>query len=144
MHYWDTSALAKLYVSEPDSPQFAAYLAATGPITTSELAHWELFRVLARKEAEGLIPAGAAEAIFASFLTDVAAGKVALVPMTPPLETRFQQLVVRLHRLTPRLMVRSLDGIHIATADLHGADALVVSAANMRKCAAAIGLKLYP
>ena len=66
MQYWDTSALAKLYVSEPDSAQFAAYLAATGPITTSELARWELFRVLARKEAEGLIPTGAAEAILAA------------------------------------------------------------------------------
>ena len=79
MQYWDTSTLAKLYVSEPDSGQFAAYLAATGPITTSELARWELFRVLARKEAEGQIPTGAAEAIFGNFLADIAAGKVLLV-----------------------------------------------------------------
>ena len=61
MQYWDTSTLAKLYVSESDSAQFAAYLAATGPVTTSELARWELFRVLARKEAESMLPTGAAE-----------------------------------------------------------------------------------
>jgi predicted nucleic acid-binding protein len=144
MQYWDTSTLAKLYVSEPDSAQFAAYLAATGPITTSELARWELFRVLARKEAEGLLPTGAAEAIFASFLQDVAAGKVVLVPISPLVETRFQQLVLRLHRLAPPLVVRSLDGIHLATADLEGADALIATDTHMRKCAAAIGLKLYP
>jgi predicted nucleic acid-binding protein len=59
-------------------------------------------------------------------------------------ETRFQQLVLRLHRLNPPLLVRTLDGIHIATADYHGADALVATDTNMRKCAAAIGLKLYP
>ena len=140
MQYWDTSTLAKLYVSEPDSAQFAAYLAATGPITTSELARWELFRVLARKEAGSLLPTGAAEVIFGRFQADIAAGKVGLVPM----ETRFQQLVLRLHRLNPPLAARTLDGIHIATADLHGADALVATDTNMRKCAAAIGLKLYP
>ena len=144
MQYWDTSTLAKLYVSEPDSAQFAAYLAATGPVTTSELARWELFRVLARKEAEGVLPIGAAEAIFTKFLADIAAGKVVLVPMGLPVETRFQQLVLRLHRLKPPLVVRTLDGIHIATADLHGADALVATDTHMRKCAAAIGLRLYP
>jgi hypothetical protein len=40
--------------------------------------------------------------------------------------------------------VRTLDGIHLAAADLHGADSLVATDTNMRKCAAAIGLKLYP
>lgn len=144
MQYWDTSTLAKLYVSEPDSAQFTAYLAATGPITTSELARWELFRVLAGKEAAGLLPAGAAEVIFGSFLADIAASKVGLVPMDPLVEARFRQLVLRLHRLNPPLTIRTLDGIHIAAADVHGADALVATDTNMRKSAAAIGLKLYP
>src|ERR1035437_4805014 len=105
MQYWDTSALAKLYVSEPDSAQFTAYLAATGPITTSDLARWELFRVLDRQEAKGLLPNGAAEIVFACFLADVAAGKVGLLPMDSPLETRFQQLVLRLQHLNPPLEV---------------------------------------
>jgi uncharacterized protein with PIN domain len=144
MQYWDTSTLAKLFVGEPDSGQFAAYLAATGPITTSELTRWELFRVLARKEAEGLISPGAAEAIFPSFLADVAAGKVRLIPMSASVETRFRQLVLRLHRLNPPLVVRTLDAMHLATADLQGTDVLVATDTRVRKCAAAIGLKLYP
>ena len=52
MHYWDTSALVKLDVNESDSPTFAAHLGATGQATTSVLARWEMFGVLARKEAE--------------------------------------------------------------------------------------------
>jgi predicted nucleic acid-binding protein len=144
MQYWDTSTLAKLYVSEPDSAQFAAYLAAAGPITTSELARWEIFRVLARKEAEGLIAKSAAEAIFNSFLADIAGGRLSVTPMDSALEARFRQIVLRLHRLSPPLYLRTLDGIHIATADLHGADVLVATDTNMRKSAAAIGLKLYP
>jgi predicted nucleic acid-binding protein len=144
MQYWDTATLAKLYVVEPDSAQFAAHMVATGPITTSELARWELFRVLARKEADGLIPSGAAEALFASFISDAAAGEIELMPISPPLETRFRQLVLRLYRLSPPLLVRTLDGIHLATADFHGADALVTTDVNMRKCASAIGIPLYP
>ena len=58
MHYWDTSTLAKLYVTESDSPQFSAHWSQTGVITTSALARWELFCVLVRKETDGLIPPG--------------------------------------------------------------------------------------
>ena len=64
--------------------------------------------------------------------------------MNALVETRFQQLLLRLHRMNPPLVVRTLDGIHIATADLHGADALVATDTSMRKCAAGIGMKLYP
>ena len=144
MHYWDTSTLAKLYVNEPDSSQFANHLATTGVITSSELARWELFRVLARKEAGTLIPAGAREAIFSKFEADVTSGRVNLLSMTEAVEDRFRKMVVRLHRLSPPLIVRTLDGIHIATADLHGADELVATDSNMRKCAIAVGLKIYP
>ena len=144
MQYWDTATLAKLYVSEPDSAQFSAHMVATGPITTSELTRWELFRVLAGKEADGLVPARAGEALFASFMADAATGQVQLLPMSPLLETRFQQLVLRLCHLSPALLVRTLDGIHLATADLYGADMLVTTDTALRKCAAAIGLKLYP
>ncbi|HWW02931.1 MAG TPA: type II toxin-antitoxin system VapC family toxin [Candidatus Acidoferrum sp.] len=144
MHYWDTSTLAKLYVNEPDSAQFSAHVVATGPVTSSELARWELFRLLARKEAGGLLPAGAAEVVFVRFEADVTGGQVELLPMDRALELRFHQLVLRLYRLNPAMLVRTLDGIHLATADLHGADELVATDANLRKCAAAIGLKIYP
>ena len=76
MNYWDTSALVKLYVAEPDSARFVSHLATTGSTTTSALARWEIFRVFARKEADNVITLGAAEAIFARFETDVAAGRL--------------------------------------------------------------------
>jgi uncharacterized protein with PIN domain len=144
MHYWDTSTLAKLYVAESDSPQFSAHWSQTGGITTSALAHWELFCVLARKEADGLIPSGAAEIIFNEFLADVGGGTVVLVPMQDAEEERFRNLVLRLGRSKPPLFTRTLDGIHVATADLHGATEFVSTDLNMRRCAAAIGLAVYP
>lgn len=86
MHYWDTSTLAKLYVAESDSPQFSAHWTQTGVITTSALTRWELFCVLARKEADGLISSGAAEIIFKEFLADVGGGVVVLLPMNGAVE----------------------------------------------------------
>ena len=144
MRYWDTSALAKLYVAEPDSPQFSAYWLQTGVITTSALARWELFCVLTRKEADGMITSGAAEIIFSEFLADVAGGTVVLVPMHEAEEDRFRNLVLRFYRSKPPLFTRTLDGIHVATAVLHGATEIVSTDSNMRRCAAAIGLAVYP
>jgi predicted nucleic acid-binding protein len=143
MHYWDTSTLAKLYVAESDSAQFSAHWLQTGVIKTSALARWELFCVLARKEADGLISSGAAEAVFNEFLTDVASGAVVPIPMNGQ-EDRFRNLVLRLSRSKPPLFTRTLDGIHLATADFHGATEFVSTDLNMRKCAAEIGLAVYP
>ena len=144
MRYRDTSTLAKLYDAEPDSPRFSAHWAQTRLITTSTLARWELYSVLARKEADGLIPSGAAEIIFNEFLADIGNGLVALLPMREAEEDRFRHLVSRHYQAKPALFTRTLDGIHIATADLHGATEFVSTDVNLRKCAAAIGLALFP
>ena len=144
MHYWDTSTLAKLYVAESDSAQFQSHLAATGSAATSVLARWEIFRVLARKEAEKVIIPGAAEVIFAKFEADVAASRVVLLPMDGAVEERFRNLTLRLHGLTPPVFTRTLDAIHLATADICAATEFVVTDANLRRCGVAIGLKIFP
>ena len=83
-------------------------------IVTSELTRWELFRVLARKESEGGLPAGTARDTFERFLSDVAARAVVLAPMDTALEARFRQRVPRLLNLTPQITLRTFDGIHRA------------------------------
>lgn len=144
MHYWDTSTLAKLYVGEPDSGLFLAHLAAGVPSVTSELARWELFRVVARKEAEGSIGEGQAETVFARFQADVASGRITLLPFNQAVEIRYQEMVLRLHRLRPAVATRTLDCIHVATADLAGVEEVVVTDAGFRKDALAIGLTVFP
>jgi predicted nucleic acid-binding protein len=144
MHYWDTSTLAKLYVEEPDSGSFLARLATGIPAVTSELTRWELFRVAARKEAEGIIGAGQAETIFARFQADVSSGRITLLPFNQAVEIRYQEVVLRLHRLRPAVAARTLDCIHLATADLAGVEEVIVTDAGFRKAALAIGLKVFP
>jgi len=59
-------------------------------------------------------------------------------------EDRFRQLVLRLQRLSPPLATRTLDGIHLATAELHNAAEVIATDANLRKCAVALGHPVYP
>jgi hypothetical protein len=103
-----------------------------------------LFRVLARKESEGAISPGAAEVLFSKFLSDVGLGSVAFIPMGPAVEERFRQIVLRLQRLSPPVATRTLDGIHLASADLHKAAEVIATDTNLRKCALALGLRVYP
>ena len=71
-------------------------------------------------------------------------GTVVLVPMHEAEEDRFRNLVLRFCRSKPPLFTRTLDGIHVATAVLHGASEMISTDLNMRKCAEAAGLVVYP
>ena len=57
MSYWDTSALGKLYVPEPDSADFEKKAASEPIILTARLALYEMRRVaLARKAPDSSRP----------------------------------------------------------------------------------------
>jgi hypothetical protein len=103
-----------------------------------------IFRVFSRKEADKALAPGAAEILFAKFETDVAAGRIMLMPMDATLEERFRSLTLRLHRLALPVFTRTLDAIHLVTADIHGAKELIATDLNLRKCATAIGLGVFP
>lgn len=100
--------------------------------------------MLARKEADQVITPNAAEIVFAMFEADVASGRITLLPMSRTVEMRFQQLALKPHRLEPPILTRTLDAIHLATADLAQAAELAATDLNLRKCGCAIGLKVFP
>jgi predicted nucleic acid-binding protein len=143
MQYWDTSALLKLFVPEADSSLFAAHLAQSA-ICISQVGQAEMMRAMARKEAEGAIPAMSAEAAFGQFLADVSAGRIAIVPFDARIEAHFRTLVLQFHRCRPPVVVRTLDAIHLATAHLLATDEVVSTDGHMRAGASALGLKLFP
>jgi predicted nucleic acid-binding protein len=59
-------------------------------------------------------------------------------------EDRFRLLVLQLYRLKPPVFTRTMDGIHLAAAVLHGANEFVSTDLNLRRCATAVGLGVYP
>jgi hypothetical protein len=57
----------------------------------SELTRWEFFRVLVRKETEGMIPRGGTQTIYSKFLSDVSTGKIRLTLWTAVLSPDFNR-----------------------------------------------------
>lgn len=142
MQYWDKSTLLKLFVPESDSTLYAAHVASA--ICVSQVGQAEMLRAIVRKEMEGAIPAMSAETAFGRFLTDVSTGRIIVLPFDARTETEFRALILQLPRRKPPIVVRTLDAIHLATAQLLPADEVVTLDSHMRAGAAAFGLKLFP
>jgi predicted nucleic acid-binding protein len=141
MRYWDTSALLKLYVTEPDSARFRAHASATGPVLTSDIARWELFVVLQRKEAAGDITTGTAQAFYSQFEMDVAAARVVVLAADAKQLPGFQGLVRKLYQQQPPLLIRTLDALHLAAAQAGQATEFVTT--GQAQAAAALALPLF-
>lgn len=93
MSYWNTSALAKLYLPEADSLAFEQKAADGQVIVTARLALHEMRRVVFRKESDGLIPAGTAEGVLRQVDQDCAAGELRVLESDPRSEAEFNAIM---------------------------------------------------
>ena len=143
MRYWDTSALLKLYVTESDSARFRSHASATGPVLTGDIARWELFVVLQRKEAAADISKGAAQVFYGQFETDILTGRVVILTADAKQISGFQGLVEKLFQQQPPLLVRTLDALHLAAAQAGLAAEFVTTDQRQAQAAAALGLPLF-
>lgn len=120
--YLDSSAIVKLANAEPESPALRRYLRRRKPFVASAVARTEVAR--------------------------------ALLPLGPELQRRGQDVLSRIDliRVNDRILtaagsllpteVRSLDAIHLATAQQLGADLAQLVTYDDRMAAAATGLGL--
>lgn len=123
MLYADTSALAKLVLTEPESPALLAYLDGRGGVVTSALVTTELVRAVRRLQPN-LEPR--AYALIAGLtLIEVDREVLAAAATLPPPE------------------MRTLDAIHLATALALGGEieALLTYDVRMAAAARAAGLR---
>ena len=145
MSYWDTSALVKLYAKEPDSAAFEtqAMSDASGTVT-ARIALYEARATFQRKEAEGILQAGAAEKLYNEMLQDVAASEVHLVELGSDLEREYGQVLTRCYGQTPTVPWRTLDALHLAAARVAGETEVVTTDKRMREAAKTLGFSLFP
>jgi predicted nucleic acid-binding protein len=145
MSYWDSSALVKLYIQEADSSVFEQFAASvqTMPVT-SRLALYEIRTVLQRKEIEGALTKGAAQAIHQHLVQDVANGSIRVVEFSLHVSKEFDDIVTRCFGHAPPVFVRSLDGIHLASAIVAGETELVSSDKRLRDASVLLGFKVFP
>jgi predicted nucleic acid-binding protein len=145
MAYWDTSALLKLYVSEPESSKLEEVAdSAEGPIQSSAIAPVEMICALARKEGSGELSRGGSIEIFTKIGRDVAAGRIAIIPFGDDVVREATKLVRLPSAGGRRVMIRALDLIHLASAVAARSRSIVTTDARLRELAALAGLEVLP
>ena len=144
MSYWDTSALAKLYVPEADSADFEILAEAASRITVSETGRLELRTVLRRREAEGSLTPGSTDRLHASFTSAVAVGRFVEQAITPELEAEFAAILDSCLGQSPPIFVRTNDALHLAAARCAGETEFATTDKGLRKAAQFLGFTLLP
>ncbi len=144
MSYWDTSALAKLYVQEADSRLFEQHAAKAARLVVSETGRLELRTVLRRREAEGSLTAGSTQVMHASFCSLIAAGRLFEQAINAELEADFFSILDNCIGNSPPIFLRTNDGLHLAAARRAGETEVVSTDKGMRKAARFLGFTVFP
>jgi predicted nucleic acid-binding protein len=143
--YWDTSALLKLYVAEPDSTYFLELAVDLDePIVSSAMAATEVLCVLYRKELGRALKPGGAERTYLQFRSDVDAGRVVMIPYGRDVEAEVEKLVEVVFARSPALLLRSLDAVHVGSALSSRSRSVVATDDRLRKVAVTAGLDVLP
>ncbi len=109
--YLDTSVVIKLYVPEPDSAE-CEQVVAGHRIVSSELLYTELWSGLLSKERSGRLSPENRQRIWELFETHLLEEVVELVELDGTVVREAAEMIARVH---PRVGLRTLDAIHLAT-----------------------------
>ena len=140
--YWDTSCVLALYAPEEISSQ-AAELATLekGQIHSSAILEFEMTFAVHAKEARGEIPSGGSAKVLSQFQTDLQRGRFLLVPLGIDIKACTRDIAARTLQAEPPVFLRTLDGIHIATALELGSSELITADRKMADAATRLGIK---
>jgi predicted nucleic acid-binding protein len=111
--YLDTSILVKLFVREPDS-DFFGKLTDGESLSSSVLAYTEVWSALLAKERSGAIRIEQRRRAWAAFQWNVDEEIILLLPFTQAVFKKANRILENCH---PQVPLRSLDALHLASAD---------------------------
>ena len=134
--YLDTSALAKLYISEARSDDLEAALLGRRDLIVSDLALSELASAIARRAREGELGAIDATRLYQRTLRDLTTGAFRRAELTGGVHREAERLLMGLAR---RVALRATDALHLALAAAEGARVLITFDRRMRAAARALG-----
>ncbi len=134
--YLDTSALAKIYVQETDSDELDSALVGRRDLLISELTLTELTSALTRRIREGTLKASAGRRIYQQVFRDIRAGEYRLLDLTPATHREAERLLLTMGRHAP---IRAADSLHLATAALAEAGAVVTYDRQIHAVASTLG-----
>ncbi len=134
--YLDSSALAKLYVPEPESDTLEAFFQGRRDLMISELAITEVLSAVARRRREGMITPHQALEIRDALLADADSGSFHRLDMSPVVHRQAERLLFHIESVA----LRTLDALHLAAALLGSATHVVTYDARMRAASLQAGL----
>ncbi len=138
--YLDTAVLVKLVAPEPDSVHWARLV--DGQIQwSSELALTEAYAALIRKQREGALTTVRRNKAWKQIETYVAERALSLVPLGRPLLHAANELLDKCH---PRVALRTLDALHLASAQECRSWPLCTNDDRMRAAALRLGFPVAP
>ena len=144
MIFWDTSALLKLYVAEPDSKAFATLARSEGPLAISAWTTHEILCGLHRKEVLHDLKTGGAEAIYQRILQQITEGTLHVITYTATVAQRTNEVIRSCYGARIPVAIRSLDALQLGSALAGGAIEMVSADARMRAGAKIFNLRVLP
>jgi predicted nucleic acid-binding protein len=131
--YIDSSALAKVYVPEPESELLDEFLRGREDLMISELVITEVISAVARRRREGSLSSEQANAIRDAVLSDAGSGSFQRLDLNPSVHRKAEGMLLS----TESIPLRTLDALHIALA-LSGAATRVITFDSCMANAAAL------
>jgi predicted nucleic acid-binding protein len=138
--YLDSAIIVKLLVREPDSEWFARHLSGHS-FDTSELALTEVCGALLFKERDNQITVKERIKATEKFISMVEDELILLRPLNRKVLERASAIQLACH---PRVPLRTLDALHVATCDLHHGGTLATTDRRMRAACVQLGIALLP
>jgi predicted nucleic acid-binding protein len=138
--YLDTAIIIKLLVRETDSAWFNRALSGQR-FETSELALTEVRSALLAKERAGHITQVERMAAGEKFLHLIEDESIKLHPLNRSVLERAGAIQLACH---PKIPLRTLDALHVATCDLHHSGTLATTDGRMRAACEQFAIALLP
>ena len=144
MLFWDTSAVLKLYVDEPDAREFRTLAQGPEVLVISAFSVHELHCAFYRKEFLKALKSGMAEVLYQAFQDEIQSGYFRLIEYSQSVEQRAVKVVRMCYGTNRPVLIRSLDVLQLASALAAGATNVVSTDARMRRAAALLGMHVFP
>ncbi len=138
--YLDSAIVVKLLVREADSQWFNRSLAGEH-LETSELALTEVRSALLSKERGGHISARERVAATEKFDSMVEEAVLRLLPLHRAVLERASGIQIACH---PRIPLRTLDALHVATCEMHRCGKMCATDGRMRAACEQFAIVLLP
>lgn len=138
--YLDSAIIVKLLVRESDSDWFDRKLSGQ-TFETSELALAEVRSALLAKERAGFISRVERVRAGEMFLAMIGDELIKLLPMNRFVIERASLMQVACH---PKIPLRTLDALHVATCDMHRCGTLSTTDGRMRAACEHFAIGLLP